>query len=150
VLGEAFQATATRRGFRLLVGRENPRLPGEAIDRIYASARPWPTKRAILKLYRAAPESLLAAPAPTLRTLDRPALALWPTRDPYVPVEQAERQRQAFPSIRIELLDGYGHWPFLEDPERVASLVLPFLSEQVSATPSRDRSTADRHTTRTD
>ena len=136
VLGEVFQATAMRRGARILLGRQNPELPREAIDHIYSGTRSWATKRAVLKLYRATPEALLAAPVAALRALDRPALVLWPTRDPYLPVEQAERQRQAFPSARIELLEGRGHWPFLEDPERVASLVVPFLRDQLSG---RDR-----------
>jgi pimeloyl-ACP methyl ester carboxylesterase len=57
---------------------------------------------------------------------------IWGT-DRYLPREQAERQRQAFPSARTELLDGHGHWVFLEDPERVASLVIPFLQEQLSS-----------------
>jgi pimeloyl-ACP methyl ester carboxylesterase len=142
VLGELFQVTATRQGVRLLVGRENPKLPRVAIDRIYTNTHSWATKRAILKLYRATPESLFAAPAPALRALDRPALVLWPTKDPYVPVEQAERQRQAFPSARIELLEGHGHWVFVEDPERVASLVVPFLRQQVSAAASSNESAA--------
>jgi cis-3-alkyl-4-acyloxetan-2-one decarboxylase len=134
LLGELFQLTATRRGFRLLVGRDNPKLPREAIDRIYMNSRSWATKRAVLRLYRATPETVLGVAAPVLRDLDRPALVLWPTQDPYLPVEQAERQRQAFPSARIELLEGHGHWAFLEDPELVASLVVPFLREQVAAT----------------
>lgn len=140
VLGEAFQAFTTRWGFRLLVGRENPKLPREAIDGIYANSRSWATKRAILKLYRATPERLLAILVSSLRALDRPALVLWPTDDLYLPVEQAERQRLAFPSARTELLEGHGHWPFLEDPDLVASLVVPFLAEQVSATASSDAS----------
>jgi pimeloyl-ACP methyl ester carboxylesterase len=134
----------------LLLGRENPKLPRQAIDRIYASTRSWATKRAILKLYRATPESRLAAFAPALRALDRPALVLWPTQDPYLPVEQAERQRQAFPSARIELLEGHGHWSFLEDPERVASLVVPFLREQVSEAASSSQSPPPSDTTPTD
>jgi pimeloyl-ACP methyl ester carboxylesterase len=132
VLGEIFQAASVRQGARILLGRENPKLPRETIDRIYTSTRSWATKRAVLKLYRATPEALLAAPVPALRALDRPALVLWPTGDPYLPVEQAERQILAFPSARIELLEGHGHWPFLEDPERVASLVVPFLRDQLT------------------
>lgn len=135
ILGELFQATATRWGVRLLLGADNPQLPREAMDRIYENTRTWATKRAVLKLYRATPEKLLAAPAETLRALDRPAMVVWPTADPYVTLEQAERQRQAFPSARVELLDGHGHWPFAEDPDRVASLVVPFLREQL-ATPA--------------
>jgi pimeloyl-ACP methyl ester carboxylesterase len=131
ILGEVFMATASRPGARLLLGRENPRLTRDQIDRIYDASRSWATKRAVLKLYRATPAAALAAPAAALRPLDRPALVIWGTQDAYVPREQAERQRQAFPSAQVELLDGHGHWVMLEDPERVASLVIPFLRRQL-------------------
>ena len=131
VVGEVFMATASRPGFRMLLGRENPRLARDQIDRIYDASRSWATKRAVLKLYRATPAATLAGPAAALRPLDRPALVIWGTRDAYVPCEQAERQRQAFPSAQVELLEGHGHWVMLEDPERVASLVIPFLRRQL-------------------
>jgi pimeloyl-ACP methyl ester carboxylesterase len=131
VLGEVFMATASRPGFRVLLGRENPRLTRDQLDRIYDASRSWATKRAVLKLYRATPAATLAAPAAALRPLDRPALVIWGSKDAYVPREQAERQRQAFPSAQVELLDGNGHWVMLEDPERVASLVIPFLRQQL-------------------
>jgi pimeloyl-ACP methyl ester carboxylesterase len=85
----------------------------------------------VLKLYRATPESTLASPAAALRRLDRPALVIWGTKDAYLPTEQAERQRQAFPSAQVELLEGHGHWVMLEDPGRVASLVILFLRGQL-------------------
>ena len=131
VLGEIFMATASRPGFRLLLGGENPRLTRDQLDRIYDASRSWATKRAVLKLYRATPAATLAAPAAALRPLDPPALVIWGTQDAYVPREQAERQRQAFPSAQVELLEGHGHWVMLEDPERVASLVIPFLRRQL-------------------
>lgn len=84
-----------------------------------------------MKLYRATPEATLAAPADALRPLDRPALVIWGTKDAYLPCEQAERQRQTFPSARVELLDGRGHWVMAEDPERIASLVIPFLRQRL-------------------
>lgn len=49
----------------------------------------------------------------------------------YLPREQAERQRQAFPSAQVELLDGHDHGVMLKDPGRVASLVIPVLSRQL-------------------
>jgi pimeloyl-ACP methyl ester carboxylesterase len=134
VLGELFQVTATRPAFRLLLGRENPKLPRAELNRLYEVSKSWGCKRAVLKLYRATPESVLAAPAAALMTLDRPALVVWGTEDPYLPREQAERQLDSFPSARIELLEGHAHWPFIEDLERVAQLVVPFLREQVSTT----------------
>jgi pimeloyl-ACP methyl ester carboxylesterase len=130
-VGELFQLTANRAGFRMLLSRENPRLSTAAIDRIYDASRSWPTKRAILKLYRASPTSLMRGPVEALHELDRPALVLWGTEDAYLPWRLAERQQLAFPSARIELLEGLGHWPFHEDPARVAELVLPFLRAQL-------------------
>lgn len=133
VVGELFQLTANRRAFRLLLGRENPRLSTQAIDRIYDAASSWPTKRAILKLYRASSARLMRGPIEALRELNRPALVLWGTDDAYLPWRFAERQRTAFPSARVELLEGLGHWPFHEDPAQVAELVLPFLRAQLGA-----------------
>lgn len=132
VLGEIFMATTTRPAFRALVRRENPRLSREWLDRIYEQLSPWPTKRAVLRLYRSTPAEALGSLGEPLRELDRPALVVWGTEDAYIPVEQADRQRQTFPSARVELLEGHGHWVFLEDPDRVASLVVPFLREQLS------------------
>jgi pimeloyl-ACP methyl ester carboxylesterase len=130
-LGEVFQALTTRAAFVSLLGRENPRLTPDQVNRIYDVSRSWATKRAVLKLYRATPADSLATPAAALRALDPPALVIWGTKDAYLPAEQAERQRQTFPSAQVELLDGLGHWVMLEDPERVASLVIPFLKSQL-------------------
>jgi pimeloyl-ACP methyl ester carboxylesterase len=137
VAGEVFQALTTRPAYRLLVGRENPRLTRDQIDRIYDASRSWATKRAVRKLYRATPEATLASPAAALRQLDRPALVIWGTSDAYLPVEQAECQRQAFPSAQVELIEGHGHWVMLEDPGRVASLVIPFLRDQLTGRPGQ-------------
>ena len=137
VVGELFMWSATRSGSRWLVGRENPRLPADALDRLFEIYRPWGTKRAVLALYRATPATSLGALRDALRALDRPALVLWGTTDAYISWKQAERQLESFPSARIELLEGLGHWPFLEDPQRVSELVVPFLRERVgSASPA--------------
>jgi pimeloyl-ACP methyl ester carboxylesterase len=132
-LGELFQATTTRPAFRMLVGRENPRLPRPALDRLYDVSASWPTKRAVLKLYRASPAQAMGTLRDPLRALDRPALVVWGTGDAYIPWQQAERQLESFPSARIELLEGLGHWPFLEDPGRVNEHVIPFLREVTTA-----------------
>ena len=138
VVGELFNATTSRGAFRLLVGRENPKLTRDQLDRLFDATRDRATKRAILKLYRATPAASLSRPREPLHALDRPALVLWGTGDIYLPTEQAERQRQAFPSARVELLDGLGHWAFIEDPERVAALVVPYLQEQLGAAAPAD------------
>jgi pimeloyl-ACP methyl ester carboxylesterase len=131
VVGELVQAATTRPTFRFILARENRRLPPAAIDRIYDHAASWRSRRAALKAYRGAPPAALTNGLDALRALDRPALVLWGTADAYIPWTQAERQRDAFPSARVELLEGLGHWPFLEDPGRVAGLVVPFLRGQI-------------------
>ena len=130
-LGEAFQATTSRPAFRLLLGRENPRLTRDQIDRIYDASRSRATKRAVLKLYRATPRPSSPAPLPHC---DRSTVPRWSCGGPRThtcPREQAEHQRQAFPPAHVELLNGHGHWVMLEDPGRLASLVIPFLTRQL-------------------
>ncbi|MDQ4145957.1 MAG: alpha/beta hydrolase, partial [Actinomycetota bacterium] len=89
------------------------------------------TKRAILRLYRATndPASLSAQLSAALRPLDRPALVVWGVHDPYINVEQAERQRQTFPRAEVVLLPDSGHWPFMDNPAAVESTVVPFLQK---------------------
>jgi len=136
VAGELLQATTSRLGFRQLVGRENPGLRRDQVDRLYDAGKHRHTKFATRRLFRATDadsgERTMSAP---LRELDPPALVVWGSEDRYVPVEQAERQRASLPSARVEILEGRGHWPFWEDPDAVASLVVPFLEQQVG----RDR-----------
>jgi len=142
LLGERLNATATRAGFGLLVRHGNPRgLPRAFVDRVYADLDRG-TKRAILALYRAtddpAGDSVRLGAA--LRPLDRPTLVIWGRYDPYLPVTLAGRQREWFPSARVEVLDGSGHWPFADDPERTERLVLQFLGEVVGRrSPCRGR-----------
>jgi pimeloyl-ACP methyl ester carboxylesterase len=134
LLGELFQATATRAAFGLLLRHGNPRgLPKPFVDEMWANYDAG-TRRAVLRLYRAtdlgAPE--VAALGSALRVLDRPALVVWGARDPYIGVEYAGRQRETFPSAQIEVLPESGHWPYADDPARVAELVVPWLRAQLS------------------
>ena len=52
---------------------------------------------------------------------------VWGAADPYLPVALAQRQREAFPQARVEVLSDSGHWPFADNPEAVGRLVEPFL-----------------------
>jgi pimeloyl-ACP methyl ester carboxylesterase len=45
----------------------------------------------------------------------------------------AERQREAFPRAEIVPLPGSGHFPFLDNPEAVANVVVPFLKKQTQS-----------------
>ena len=133
LLGELFMASTTKAGMRLLLRHGNPRgLPAEYFDHVYKTFDRG-TRRAVLRLYRNTLNTEEGARQLTeaLRPLDLPALVVWGAHDPYIPVEFAERQRQAFPRAEIKILLDSGHWPFADDPGLVAQAVLPFLRRQL-------------------
>jgi pimeloyl-ACP methyl ester carboxylesterase/2-polyprenyl-6-methoxyphenol hydroxylase-like FAD-dependent oxidoreductase len=140
--GELFMATTTGPGFRALLRRGNPRgLPRAFTGRMYRDFDRT-TRRAVLELYRsvedvgAAGEALASA----LRPLDRPALVLWGRHDPYLGVEEAERQRAAFPSADVQVLDDSGHWPFVDAPVAVEAALLGHLARHAPlAAPAGER-----------
>lgn len=135
ILGELAMALTNRPAFRLLLRRGNPRgLPPDFVDRMYDDFDRH-TRRAVLRLYRSARDidNQGRQLAEALRPLDRPALVIWGSQDPYVPASLAERQREVFPGAEIVLLDDSGHWPFIDNPEGVARALLPFLRHAVGS-----------------
>jgi pimeloyl-ACP methyl ester carboxylesterase len=133
--GELFMATTTRLGFRALLRIGNPRaLPRAFVDRMYDDFDRG-TRRAVLALYRSVDDVAAdgRALARALAPHDRPALVVWGRHDPYLPVALAERQRHAFPSAAVHVLEESGHWPLADDPHRTERLVLAFLGRQVAA-----------------
>ena len=136
VVGELFMATTSRFAFRTLTkrGQERP-LPLAFVDSMYDNFD-RDTRHAVLQHYRAEkrPQADARRAADALRPHDIPALVLWGGRDPYLGLELAEAQKQAFPNARMAVLPDSGHWPFMDNPEDTASHVLPFLREQTGAT----------------
>jgi pimeloyl-ACP methyl ester carboxylesterase len=138
VLGEIFQATATRRAFRWLVGRGEPRgLPRAFLDTMY-DHYDRATRRAVLKLYRATsdPGAGAAELAALLAPRDLPALVIWGEHDAYLPWSYAARQRDLFPSAEVHVLAASGHWPFADAPETVERLLVEHLERAAGATPA--------------
>jgi pimeloyl-ACP methyl ester carboxylesterase len=134
VVGELVQAWIPRFAWRRLMQAPRARpLPLSFVDQMYDNYDRG-TRRAVLKLYRAtpAPGEQAKPLVPLFRDLDKPALVLWGAKDPFIGVEFAERQRESFPSAKIEILEDSGHWPFQDNPERVAASVLPFLRAQMT------------------
>lgn len=131
VLGEVFQATATRPAFRTMINRSEPRgLPRPFLERMY-DHYDRRTRRAVLKLYRAtddpgAPDPDLVA---ALRAADPPALVIWGDGDAYLPASYAERQKEFLPRAEVHVLPHSGHWPFADDPAAVEHLLLDFLAD---------------------
>jgi pimeloyl-ACP methyl ester carboxylesterase len=130
VLGELFQATATRPAFRFLLNRNEPRgLPRDFVEAMY-DHYDRRTRKAVLELYRDTddPGSAAAELSKLMAPRDIPALVIWGEHDAYLPAAYAERQRDAFPSADVHVLPASGHWPFADAPETVARLLSEFLA----------------------
>lgn len=128
-VGEAQMASTTRENFRGFIQTSTPRpLPEEFVERMYDDYD-RATRCAALRYYRSAAENLNRGreQAAVLRERRRPALVIWGEKDPFIPPEHAERQRQAFPDARVEVFADSGHWPFVDNAERTHALVVPFL-----------------------
>ena len=128
-LGEQAMAATTREGFVTRIKQANPRMPDDVLTRMYDDYD-RATRCAALRYYRSGSENyqtIGGEQAAALRPLDLPALVIWGAKDPYIPVEQAQKQKEAFPSARIVTLPDSGHWPQFDDPGRVRGEVVPFL-----------------------
>jgi pimeloyl-ACP methyl ester carboxylesterase len=133
LIGGLMVRTTTRAGFRAAMRLYNPQprpLPPFAVERMWNDYVPA-TRRAAQRFYRATPAEVMQLLQPALRALDPPTLVIWGAHDPAVPVVQAERQRESFPSAEVVLLDESGHWPMLDDPAGVERALVPFLRRHV-------------------
>ncbi|SHN87943.1 Pimeloyl-ACP methyl ester carboxylesterase [Geodermatophilus obscurus] len=129
-LGELALRTSTLPASRLLLQRGTPRgLPRDAVERLYRSLEDPGTQRAVLRLYRATDVAAVSEDLHRrLQGVDRPVLVVWGRHDPYLPVADAERQRETFPGAQVVVLGDSGHWPMLDDPVALEQTVLPFLA----------------------
>lgn len=137
LVGEALMAAARPRVLASAMCRDNPGLPQVHARRM---ARDYDrgSKRTALRLYRATDPDT-AVDWNRLRTLDVPVLAVLGAQDPYMqPADLDLVQRRLFPHARVERMPQAGHWPFLDDPEGAAAIVVPFLRKQ-SAGPGAPR-----------
>jgi pimeloyl-ACP methyl ester carboxylesterase len=81
------------------------------------------TQRAILKLYRSAPERKLEQAGAGLGEVKAPALVVWGDGDPYIPPEFAQRTADALSGpATVEVVEGAGHWSWLDRPGVVDSV----------------------------
>ena len=117
---------------RAQLARENPGLPRDWVAVLADHLQPRKTRRAVLRLYRSTRSADAEQLAARLRERDHDALVIFGDADAYIPVEQAHRQVRVFPRAQIAILPGLGHWCWLEDTDRVAGRLLPFLRERLS------------------
>jgi pimeloyl-ACP methyl ester carboxylesterase len=130
-LGELAMGSTNRFTARILTRESNTTpgpLPDEWIDSMMEHFDQG-TQRAILRLYRSSPPSVLAAAGSRLSEIDAPTLVAWGMDDPYIPARFARAYADALPNAQVLQLAGAGHWPWLDRPELIGHVV-DFLSER--------------------
>ena len=70
------------------------------------------------------------APA-LLHALQRPLLLIWGREDRFVPLSIGETIGHQHPAVELEVLDGCGHCPHDEVPERFISVLMPWLDRNL-------------------
>ncbi|HEX6054470.1 MAG TPA: alpha/beta hydrolase [Intrasporangium sp.] len=109
-------------------------------------------RRAFLATTRAVMNShgqTIAAHEYLLELAELPVLVVWGTNDMVIPVDHAKRLGELAPACRVEIFDGAGHFPHLDQPDRFADVLRDFISTtaraddaqagSATATPSRAR-----------
>jgi pimeloyl-ACP methyl ester carboxylesterase len=125
VLGELSMGATSRRTLRVL-SRESNATPGPMPEQWLDSVMDHfdqGTQRAILRLYRSSPSSVLAAAGANLGTLKMPSLVVWGLKDPYLPARFGRAYADALPDARLIELPDAGHWAWLDRPDTIDSVV---------------------------
>jgi pimeloyl-ACP methyl ester carboxylesterase len=119
--GEVFMGLTSQRTIGMLAPELKPR--AEVIAQRFDQG----TQRAVLQLYRSAPEAAMARAGAHLGRITCPALVLWGERDRYMAPRFAQAYADALGDARARVIPGAGHWPWLQAPELVRD-VSSFLS----------------------
>ena len=138
-VGEAFwlQMNRAEWNFGVQQGQTPQRpLPLDFANRLYDDFD-RETRCATIGVYRSTDEPEINAFAQRQASIlaqqpNRPALVIWGAGDPYLPAEMANRQREGFPSARVEIFGDSGHWPFADNPDRTRELVVPFILNAIA------------------
>ena len=56
-----------------------------------------------------------------------PFMLVWGERDPIIPVEHGIAAHELVPSSRLEIFEGAGHFPHLDDPQHFLDVLLDFI-----------------------
>jgi pimeloyl-ACP methyl ester carboxylesterase len=60
---------------------------------------------------------------PVLRRIRQPALVICGANDAYYPVKRHEFMAEMIPFARLEVIEGAGHYPGLEQPDALTTLL---------------------------
>jgi pimeloyl-ACP methyl ester carboxylesterase len=129
--GEVFMGLSSKSGFRMIAKRQGrtdlpEKVFDDAVDEIWKHFDHG-TQRAILRLYRSAPEAQLAETGRNLGAIKAPTLVVWGAQDPYLDTKFAHGYAEAVGGpAQVAIVDDAGHWPWYEQPsviDRVAAFL---------------------------
>ena len=96
----------------------------------YASLTESPNRQSFLRTIRA----VIDPGGQTVSALDRlylatpmPTMIVWGADDTIIPVAHAYAGHEAIPGSRLEIIEGSGHFPHVEAPERFLEVLTDFL-----------------------
>ena len=102
--------------------------------RAYASLAGAENRRAFVKTMR----GVIEPGGQTVSATDRlylaarvPMMIVWGDSDGVIPVEHGRNAHELIENSRLEILEGVGHFPHVEDPERFADVVCDFMQSTV-------------------
>jgi pimeloyl-ACP methyl ester carboxylesterase len=87
------------------------------------------TQRAILRLHRDTDQASLSAAESALGQLAVRSMIVWGASDPWLPREGAGEYADRLSDARVHVIEGAGHWPWLDDPS-VVDLIAEFLENR--------------------
>ena len=109
-------------GFTFKWGMRRAGMPEPIVERVYEHFDHG-TQRAILKLYRSAPPATLEAAGRHLGDIHATALVLWGEPDEFLPTRFAHDYAERLGGeARVEVVDGSGHWLWVERPDVVETV----------------------------
>ena len=65
-----------------------------------------------------------------------PTLVVWGSKDHMIPAWHALNAERSIPGCRVELFEGAGHFPHLDDPDRFAGVVRDFVRADAGGPPA--------------
>ncbi len=97
----------------------------EVVEMMVANVREEPTTA---QSFMAQVQAIVSSDRSELvRRIRQPTLVVHGTEDDLIPPSNGKQLAERIPGARLALLDGIGHMPMLEAPDRLAELVLEFL-----------------------
>lgn len=136
IIGEIFSKITYGKLLRRSIEGHNPKEFPDAFINTMTKEYDQGTSRAMLKLYRGMEpgEFSVRELKEAFAQIKIPMLIIWGEKDPYLPIELADHQKEIFPDATLLKIPDAGHWPFIDAPEQVNKVLIPFLQQHSQTT----------------